>query len=109
MIYHPEALGGVPTPRFAEALQAEGVQCSLYGFGLTHRLKLFAEGCDVTGKGHGPLLDDYSGYPEGSLPITEDVHARIVAMPTYIEETPGYSEQVLEAIAKVAAHAAELG
>ena len=77
------------------------------GYGLTHRLKLFAEGFDLYGKG-GPLAGDYPGYPEGSLPITEEVHGRILGMPTFIEEEPGYSDQVIEAFQKVTGSYREL-
>jgi dTDP-4-amino-4,6-dideoxygalactose transaminase len=100
MLYHPQELGGVPAEKFVEALRAEGVDMSHRGYGLTHRLKLFADGFDIYGK-DGPLTGDYPGYPEGSLPISEKVHTRILGMPTYIEESPGYSDQILEALRKV--------
>ena len=101
MIYHPEELGGLPVERFLEAMRAEGVNMSHRGYELTHRLKLFAEGFDIYGKGYGPLTGDYPGYPEGSLPVTEEVHKRILGMPTFIEEEPGYSDGVIEAFKKV--------
>jgi len=107
MIYHPEELGGLPVENLLEAVKAEGASMSHRGYGLTHRLKLFAEGFDLYGKG-GPLAGDYPGYPEGSLPTTEDVHGRILGMPTFIEEEPGYSDQVIEALRKVSDSHAEI-
>lgn len=107
MIYHPEELGGLSADAFVAALRAEGVAMTQRGFELTHRLKLFAEGYDLYGKG-GPLAGDYAGYPAGSLPVTEEVHPRILVMPTYIEENPGYSDQVLEALKKVTARYRDL-
>ena len=100
LLYHPQELNGLPVQRLLEALKAEGVNMEHRGYELTHRLKLFAEGFDIYGKG-GPLSGDYPGYPAGSLPVTEEVHERILGMPTFIEETPGYSDQVLAAFAKV--------
>lgn len=101
MMYHPEELGGLPVQRFLEAVRAEGVNMSHRGYELTHRLKLFAEGYDIYGKGSGPLTGDYPGYPEGSLPISEEAHGRILGMPVFIDEEPGYSDGVIEAFRKV--------
>jgi dTDP-4-amino-4,6-dideoxygalactose transaminase len=107
-VYRPEELGGLPLADYLAVLQAEGVQVGPAGpYYLTHRLKLFAEGYDIYGTG-GPLTDDYPGYPEGSLPISEDVHAHLFEMPTFIEETPGYSDQVILAFQKIAARHATL-
>ncbi len=100
MLSRPDELGGLPTERLIEALRAEGVDMSHRGYELTHRLKLFAEGFDIYGDG-GPLTGDYPGYPQGSLPVSEEVHNRILGMPVFIEETPGYSDQVIEAMKKV--------
>lgn len=108
MMAHPDELGGLGTARLIEALQAEGVDMHHRGYALVHRLKLFAEGYDLFGKGTGPLSGDYPGYPEGSLPVSEEAHGRILGMPTYIEETPGYSSQVINAFRKVTANHKEL-
>ena len=101
MLYHPQELGGLPVQRFIEAMQAEGVDMHHRGYELTHRLKLFAEGYDIYGKGVGPLVGDYPGYPEGSLPVSEEVHGRILGMPVFTQEEPGYSDQVIAAFKKV--------
>jgi dTDP-4-amino-4,6-dideoxygalactose transaminase len=101
MVYQPEELGGLSVDRYVEALRAEGIDMSHRGYGLTHRLKLFAEGFDIYGDG-GPLTGDYPGYPAGSLPVSEDVHERILGMPVFIEETDGYSDQVIAGLEKVA-------
>jgi len=108
MMYHPEELGGLSAERFTEAIQAEGVNMHHRGYELTHRLKLFAEGYDIYGKGVGPLTGDYPGYPEGSLPVSEEAHGRILGMPVFIEEEPGYSDQVIAAFRKVTGQADKL-
>ncbi len=108
MLYQPEELDGLPVEKLLETLKAEGVDMSHRGYGLTHRLKLFADGFDIYGKGNGPLTGDYPGYPEGSLPVTEEVHNRILGMPTYIEETPGDSDAVVQAMEKVTENYKEL-
>ncbi len=100
MLYQPKELDGLPVARFLEALKAEGVDMSHRGYELTHRLKLFAEGFPIYSE-DGPLMAGYPGYPKGSLPVTEEVHERILGMPTFIEEEPGYSDQVIAAIRKV--------
>ena len=71
-------------------------------------MKLFAEGFDLYGSGRGPLSGDYPGYPEGSLPVTEEVHPRIVGMPVFIDPPPGYADMVIDAINKVVRHHEEL-
>jgi dTDP-4-amino-4,6-dideoxygalactose transaminase len=108
LVFHPEKLGNLPTAKFVEALKAEGVNMHHRGYELTHLLKLFADGYDITGKGMGPLCGDYKGYKKGSLPLTEEVHNRIIGMPTYIDENPGYSDQVIAAINKVVKNFTEL-
>ncbi len=107
LLYQPQELGGLPVGRFLEALKAEGVDMSHRGYELTHRLRLFAEGFPIYGP-DGPLTGGYPGYPQGSLPVTEEVHERILGMPTFIEEQPGYSDQVLAAIRKVSENHREL-
>ena len=108
MMYHPEELGGLPVQRFIEAMQAEGVDMHHRGYELTHRLKLFAEGYDIYGKGVGPLVGDYPGYPAGSLPISEEAHGRILGMPVFTQEEPGYSDGVIAAFRKVTAQYRQL-
>ncbi len=100
MLYRPREVGDVPVERFVNALKAEGLDMSHRGYELTHLLRLFSDGFDIYGDG-GPLSGDYVGYPEGSLPVSEEVHNRILGMPTFIEETPGYSDQVIEGLRKV--------
>ncbi len=107
MIYDPEKLEGIRPELMVRALEAEGIDMSHRGYDLTHRLKLFAEGFDLYGDG-GPLSGDYPGYPQGSLPLSEEVHDRILGMPVFIEETPGYSDQVIEGLQKVTENYEEL-
>ncbi len=107
MICRPEELEGLPPERLVEALKAEGIDMGHRGYELTHRLNLFAEGFDIYGDG-GPLSDDYPGYPEGSLPVSEEVHNRILGMPVFIQETDGYSDQVIEGLRKVTENCKDL-
>jgi len=100
MLFRPVELKGLPVERLLEALRAEGMDMGHRGYELTHRLKLFAEGFDIYGDG-GPLTGDYPRYPQGSLPVSEEVHNRILGMPAFIQETPGYSDQVIKGMKKV--------
>jgi dTDP-4-amino-4,6-dideoxygalactose transaminase len=102
LIYHPEKMNGIPTTEFIEALRAEGVKVGGGEYGLLHRLLLFEKGFDVFGRNRGPLCGDYRGYREGDLPVSEDVHRRLVSLPVYTDPAPGVEKAVLEAVRKVA-------
>jgi len=108
MIHHPDRMGGLSTERLVEALRAEGVRAGRSGYGLLHRLLLFEKGFDVFTRNRGPLCGDYQGYKEGDLPISEDVHKRIVFFPCFTDPVEGLAERHLEAIHKVAAAADRL-
>ena len=103
VIHHPEQMGGLSTERFVEALKAEGVRANLSGYGLLHRLLLFEKGFDIFTRERGPLCGDYPGYKEGDLPVSEEVHKRIVFLPARTDPVEGLAEQHLAAIHKVAA------
>ena len=110
MIYRPDELGYLPVTEFVDILKAEGVDTHHRGYGVTHLLPLFADGFDMyEGRDFpGPLKDGYTGYKPGSLPATEDVILnRLVGMPTFIQETYGYSDQVITALEKVTSHFAK--
>jgi len=110
MLYEPSELGGLPVGEFVEALRAEGVDTHHRGYGVTHLYPWFAKGFDMyDGRGIAqPMWGDYAGYQPGSLPVSEEtILNRIVGMPTFIEETPGYSDQVIDALQKVASHYAK--
>ena len=104
-LYEPDELGGLSAAEYIEALQAEGVAATACNPNyITHSLPIFSEtGHDLYGE-PGPLSGDYPGYPKGSLPVTDDVVGRIIAMPTFIEEPGRYAEQAVLAIKKVSAH-----
>ncbi len=107
MIYRPAELGYLPVEEFVQALRTEGVDTTHRNYGVTHLLPFFADGFDMYDGRYksGPTWGDYPGYKPGSLPVTEDVVLnRLVGMPTFIEETPGYSDQVIAALRKVTSH-----
>jgi dTDP-4-amino-4,6-dideoxygalactose transaminase len=101
MLHHPEQMGGLSTERFVEALKAEGVRASRSGYGLLHRLLLFEKGFDIFTRNRGPLCGDYRGYKQGDLPVSEEVHQRIVFLPCFADPLEGLAEQHLEAVCKV--------
>jgi dTDP-4-amino-4,6-dideoxygalactose transaminase len=105
LIHHPEKTGGMSTADFIAALRAEGLKAGGGGYGLLHRLLLFEKGFDVFTRGRGPLCGDYRGYKQGDLPVSEEVHERIVSLPPYTDPAPGLAEKYLEAIHKVQSQA----
>ena len=107
-IYYPQVFGGLPVERFVAAANAEGAKLSAGPYELLHLIPLFAQGFDFYGGGRGPLTGDYPGYRPGDLPVTEDVHPRILSLPALIDPSPGYIDQYADALAKVADHAYDL-
>jgi len=107
-LHDPSQMGGLSTERFVEALKAEGVRAGRSGYGLLHRLLLFEKGFDIFTRGRGPLCGDYPGYKEGDLPVSEEVHQRIVFLPTRTDPVEGLAEQHVAAIRKVASGAGRL-
>lgn len=85
--------------------RAEGVNTHHRGYGVTHLYPWFAHGFDMyDGRDiPQPMWGEYVGYKLGSLPVSEEtILNRIIGMPTYIDETPGYSDQVIAALKKIA-------
>ncbi|HID95563.1 MAG TPA: DegT/DnrJ/EryC1/StrS family aminotransferase [Candidatus Latescibacteria bacterium] len=108
IIYHPEALEGLPVERFVEALKAEGVPVKSLGFPyLEHLRKIFREGFDLWGRDRGPLGGEFCGLPpfkpykEGDFPVAEDVHRRVINIPSYINPAEGFLDQLIGAFRKV--------
>lgn len=108
-IYNPDELGGLPVDTFIEAVNAEGAPLRGRSYPLWHLNPLFAEGLPLHDDGRGPLTGNYQGYKRGDLPVTEEVHPRILAFPTLIEPREGYIEQYVGAIRKVVENYKSLG
>ena len=104
VIYHPEQLFGLSRDRFVEALVAEGVPAAACRYPLCHLEPLF-NGYNYYGKGcpfNCPHAVERRRYVRGDLPITEDVHSRLIALPPYTEPPDGLIDQIIEAFHKVA-------
>ena len=110
--YKQDELGGYPIEDYVEVLEAEGVPIS---HGLTHVEHLRSinrNGFDLWGDDRGPLGGEFCGLPpfepyeEGDYPVTEEIHATVLNLPSYIDPEPGLVEQWIEAFEKVSAHAA---
>ena len=102
LLYHPEALGGLPVERFLEALKAEGVDMAHRQYELFHLTAHLTKGFDLQNNGQGPLCGrGFAPLAPGVLPVSEEVHGRILGMPTFIRENPGCSDGVVAAFRKV--------
>jgi len=105
VVYHPEALDGLPADRFVEGLQAEGVPVSGPTIGHREHLRyIFSGGFELWGRGRGRL----PRYQAGDLPVTEDLHNRVLALPPHIDAADGFIDQCVAAFHKVAARATDL-
>jgi dTDP-4-amino-4,6-dideoxygalactose transaminase len=109
-LYHPEQLGGLSVTRFSDAVSAEGAVC---GAGINrplHLHPLFNE-ADVYGAGKPTRIahsDRDLRQPKGSLPVTEEVSARLLRIPWFKQFRPEFIEQQATAYRKVAENYKEL-
>ena len=109
LIYYEEELG-VSRERFVEALRAEGVEVSPCRYKLYHLHPLY-RGYNFRGKGcpyNCPHVERYEPPGEGSLPVTEDVYRRLLALPVFTEPPEGLLGQYVEAFRKVVENADQL-
>jgi len=94
---------GVPKARFLEALHAEGVGCGEERYGLLHLEPLFQEQ-DLYGKGcpwRCPHAKRRVTYERGDLPVSEDLHARVVSVTLFSHPADDVVDQYIEAFRKV--------
>ena len=103
-LYDPQVCGGLPTADLVERLRAEGVWASPKRYPLQHLQPLYAD--DVLfeqGLPWGIRLPRRRIYNRpGDLPVTEDLHRRLIALPAF--SNPGSEpliDQYAEGIRKV--------
>jgi len=108
--YYPEKLLGVSKEKFIAAIRAEGVRASLERYPLLHLEPIFTEkNLQIRG---GPLRCPYEQrrfYKKGDLPITEEVYARLIALPKFqTKPCKELIDQYIEAFRKVVENIEEL-
>jgi perosamine synthetase len=108
--YLPEELGGLPAPRFIEAVNAEGGRV---GPGLNFQLHLHPvfNQADVYQDGRPTRIaftDRDLRQPMGELPVTEGLSERVVGVPAFRRDLPEQIAQFAAAFHKVACHANKL-
>ena len=84
--YHPEQLGGLSATRFCQALKAEGFNETMVGVNKPLHLHPLFNSYDIYGHGKPTRLahsDRDLTQPPGSLPVTEKVCSRLVAVPHF--------------------------
>lgn len=104
LIYEPEALGGLPAEKFAEAVRAEGVPLSYPARRQPEHLRsIYTRDLPgVWGKGHpGPANIPLPRYKEGDYPVSEELVTRIMGLAGWIEPAPGLIDQIALAFRKV--------
>lgn len=109
-IYVPEELQGLSITRFAEALKAEGMNVSP-GCNLPlHTHPLFNE-IDIYGHGKPTRIahsDRDLRQGPGSLPVAENIGARVFGIPWFKHFRTDIIDQYVDAFKKVIGHHAEL-
>jgi dTDP-4-amino-4,6-dideoxygalactose transaminase len=105
LIYHSEAVGGLPKEKFMAALQAEGVSVT-DGFyqGDLHLQSLF-NGFNFYGDRGCPFgcphVDKVRRYETGSLPVSESIGPKVLSLPVFTAPPDGLVQQYVEAFRKV--------
>lgn len=104
------AVTGVPTAAILQALIAEGVDCqpgiTPYGYGRMHREPILSDFplTSFGGPWGAPGGDSRKVFPEGSLPVSEWLHANAFWMRTLVDPAPELIDQVGTAFHKVFRH-----
>jgi dTDP-4-amino-4,6-dideoxygalactose transaminase len=103
-LYEPEPLGGLSVTRFAEAVRAEGSQCSP-GINKPLHLHPLFNTADVYGHGTPTRIANSNRdlrQPAGSLPVSEGIGARSCRVPWFKRYRPDVIEAHAHAYRKVA-------
>lgn len=101
--YFTEELGGLSVEKFAEAVRAEGSECTPGGNLLMHLHPVLNE-ADVFNHGKPTRIANSNRdlrQPEGSLPITESLPNRIYKTPWFKHNRPEIIKEHAEAYRKV--------
>jgi perosamine synthetase len=109
-LYHPEQLGGLSVTRFAEAVRAEGSQCSP-GINKPLHTHELLNTADVYGHDRPTRIafaDRDVRQAIGSLPISEQIGHRTYSIPWFKHYRPEIIEQHANAFRKVAENYEEL-
>lgn len=109
-LYHGEALGGLSVTRFAEAVRAEGSECSP-GINKPLHTHELLNTADVYGHDRPTRIafsDRDLRQPVGSLPISEQIGHRTYSIPWFKHYRPEIIEQHAKAFRKVAENYQEL-
>jgi dTDP-4-amino-4,6-dideoxygalactose transaminase len=111
LLYKPQELRGLPLSAFLEALRAEGVPAEPERYPMLHTTPMYTDrnppGCGWPWS-HAP--ETQVRYGPGTLPVTEEIYPRLIAIPSYNRATPckDLHDQYAEAFRKVSRGAAAL-
>lgn len=110
-LYAPEELGGLSVTRLCEALRAEGAAMCFPGANAALHLHPLLNTADVYGHGKPLRIANSSRdvrQPERSLPVSESIGRRTLAVPWFRHDWPEVIAEYAEAFGKVVRCSAEL-
>ena len=111
ILYHREQLLNIPTETFLETLRAEGVRCNTEDYDLLHLTPFYRDRQTAYENFCAPAVSPEARlvpYKLGDLPIIEDMHDRLIALPVFTKPQFELLDQYIEAFRKVIRHAEEL-
>lgn len=109
-LYYAEELGGLPSSRFCEALNAEGVGVGR-GANIPMHLHPVLNDADIYGHGKPTRIANSNRdlrQPKGTLPVVESIADICIGIPWFKHYDKAIIEQYAEAFRKVAKNAEEL-
>ncbi|HWR50875.1 MAG TPA: DegT/DnrJ/EryC1/StrS family aminotransferase [Bryobacteraceae bacterium] len=107
ILYMPDELGGLPIETFLAAMQAEGVALAPERYPMLHLAALYQQRNPLLGNWPWSYSDETRNvaYSQGDLPVTEEVHPRLLAIQAWDKATPceDLFHEYAQAFRKVAA------
>jgi dTDP-4-amino-4,6-dideoxygalactose transaminase len=111
ILYDREKLLDIPKDTFMNALKAEGVQCDFERYPLLHLTPFYGNRQLAYENFVGSRLSTAAPLPpykSGDLPVSEDFHARLIALPVFTKPQKTLLDQYIESFRKTIRHIEDL-
>jgi len=94
--------GGRPLADFVQAVNARGVTAGRNPYPPLHLLPYFARGFDLYTGNRGVLVEGWTGYQKGDLPVTERMAQELLFLPVLSDPVDGAAQVILNALREAA-------